>query len=63
VDLGDYWAVLSGKWDYQLKPGAYDIQARFIGTDDVSGGEPGSLPLWTGTVVSNHLHFEIAAQQ
>lgn len=64
VDLGEYWAALSGQWDYKLQPGTYDIQARFIGIDDVNGaGEPGSLRLWTGTVASNHLRFEITEKQ
>ena len=63
VNLDDYWVVLSKEPNYKLTPGTYDIQARFIGIDDVAESGPGALPLWTGTVVSNHLRFEITQQQ
>lgn len=67
VDLDKYWASASKDFDYKLPPGAYWIEAQFMGKSvsereaNLDSKNVSLFPYWEGIVDSNELRFEIAS--
>jgi hypothetical protein len=62
VDLENYWTAAPKKFDNELTPGTYFLEAQFTGKGISRNEGIALMPNWTGTVASNRLQFDVSSQ-